>query len=299
MKPTLKLSDRFDSTMVGRDGTFLRLDSAAADEPGSLVYSAQINFLNQALENPQVSALVVSPDLASRVETSEKAFVVSTAPRLDFFRLYRELYLEGWLAPEWEPSIGLDCQIHPEATISKQVQIGDRVVIEAGARIADHCVIGDDVYVGQNAVIGADGLMPVIDENGKALRFPHAGSVEIGDRSVLLAGTCVVKSVFGRPTRIGADCYIGLLTNIGHDVSLGQYCIVGGNCVIAGSAVLEDKVEVWASTSVAQATRIKAGAKVHMGSVVVQNVEAGDSVSGNYAFNHRKHALESLRKSKS
>ncbi len=284
--------------MVGRDGAFERLDSSAANRSGALIYCTQVNFLNLGLANENVSAFLVSPELEERVKSAGKPYVVSSTPRLDFFRLYQQLHVEGWLEPAWEPSMGVDCRIHPDATVSPKVRLGDRVVIEAGARIGDHCVIGDDVYIGQNAVIGADGLMPVIDEEGKALRFPHAGSVHLGDRVVVLAGTCIVKSVFGRPTTVGDDSYIGLLTNIGHDVIIGRRCVVGGNCVLAGAVVLEDGAEVWASTSVAQGTRIKAGAKVHMGSVVVQTVEAGEAVSGNYAYNHRKRTLDHLRKSK-
>ncbi|MCB1230174.1 MAG: hypothetical protein KDN19_07910 [Verrucomicrobiae bacterium] len=298
MKTALRLSERFDPTLVGKDGVFQRLDSSAADQPGALIYAAQVNFLNAGLANENVSAFLVPPDLEERVKAAGKSYVVSPTPRLEFFRLYQQLHVEGWLEPEWEPSMGVDCRIHPDATVSPKVRLGDRVVIEAGARIGDHCVIGDDAYIGQNAVIGADGLMPVIDEEGNALRFSHAGSVLLGDRVVVLAGTCIVKSVFGRPTTIGSDSYVGLLTNIGHDVSIGRRCVVGGNCVLAGASVLEDGAEVWASTSVAQGTRIKAGAKIHMGSVVVQTVEAGEAVSGNYAYNHRKRALDHLRKTK-
>ena len=291
-----RLSDCFDAGSIGRDGNFFLLDQGDATEPGALVYAAQLNFLTAALGNANVAAMIVSPDLAPRVADSEKAFVISETPRLDFFLLYRKLRRDGWLTPAVEPGRGIDCEIHPDATVSDLARIGDRVQIEAGARIADHSVIGDDVYIGQNAVVGADGLMPVIGADGKANRFSHAGHVEIGERCVVLAGSTIVKSVFQNPTTIGPDSYIGLLSNIGHDVITGSHCVIGGNCVIAGGVHLGAHSEIWASSSVAQGCRIGEKATIHMGSVVVQNVADGESVSGNYAYNHRKHATDHLRR---
>lgn len=293
-----RLSDCFDAGSIGRDGEFQLLDQGDASQPGALVYAAQVNYLKVALNNPNVAAILVSTDLVGRLEESEKAFAVFESPRLEFFRLYRQLRRDGWLKPAIEPGRGEDCEIHPDATVSDLARIGDRVQIEAGARIADHTVIGDDAYIGQNAVIGADGLMPVIDEEGKANRFSHAGHVEIGDRCVILAGTTIVKSVFQKPTTIGPDSYIGLLSNIGHDVVTGSRCVIGGNCVIAGGVRIGNGVEIWASSSVTQGCRIGAGATVHMGSVVVQNLAEGESVSGNYAYGHRKHATDHLRRLK-
>ena len=288
----LRLSELLGPDQVVRDGVFFQLDQTAATAPGSLVYCATLKFLRSALENANVAAVLTTAELAARVTSLPVA--VSPAPRLEFFRLYKRLSEAGVLRPRMEFGRGEGCRVHPTAVVSDRSLLGRGVVVEARAFVGDHVRLGDGAYVGQGASIGVDGLMPVWDEAGLAIRFSHAGSVTIGENTVILAGTTVVTSVFQRPTSIGHDSYVGLLANVGHDARVGSRCIIGGNCVIAGAAVVEDGAQVWASSTVSHGITVGRDARVQIGSVVIDDVEAGRSVSGNFARNHRRHAIERL-----
>lgn len=290
----MKLSEVFPAIEVVRDGEFTQFDQASASTPGSLVYCATAKFMAMAMANANVAAIITTAPFAEQVP--QKPLVVTANPRLAYFRAYRDLKLSGRIDYKMDFGRGTGCKIHPTAVVSDRCRLGDDVVVEAFAIVGDHVEIQSGAYIGPGAKIGMDGLMPVWDEQGNLLRFPHAGGVSIGKNTVILAGSAVVTSVFQRPTRISGNCSIGLLTNIGHDVNIGNRCVIGGNCIISGGACLEDDVQVWASSSVAHGCTIGHKATVYMGSVVVRDVPPGENVSGNYAYNHRRHATAHLRK---
>lgn len=291
-KNAYRLSDFFSSPDLVRDGAFTHLDEAEARETGALVFCQNLAFLELANANPNVTAIITTPELAP--EARAPAVATSADPRLAFFRIYGGLAADDAAPEPAGPGVGEACQIHPGAAISNRARIGSGVTIAANAVIESDVEIGDGCYIGANAVIGAEGMMTVWQPDGTPLIVRHAGGVSIGRGAVILAGAVVAKSLYRRYTRIGDYCQIGIMANIGHGVSLGDRCVISGNCVVAGRTVLEDGVWMGVSASVAPGLRIGAGAQIKMGSVVVGDVAAGQVVSGNFALPHKvnmKHHL--------
>lgn len=287
-----RLSDFFSSPDLVREGAFTHLDEAEAQEKGALVFCQNLAFLELANANPNVAAVITTPELAS--EARVPAVATSADPRLAFFRMYGRLAADGEVQEPAVPRIGEACDIHPGAVISSRARIGNRVTIAANAVIESHVEIGDDCYIGSNAVIGAEGMMTIWQPDSIPLVVRHAGGVSIGRNVVILAGAVIAKSLYRRCTRIGDYCQIGIMANIGHGVSLGDRCVISGNCVVAGRTMLEDGVWMGVSASVAPGLVIGAGAQVKMGSVVVGDVAPGQAVSGNFALPHKvnmKHHL--------
>jgi acyl-[acyl carrier protein]--UDP-N-acetylglucosamine O-acyltransferase len=289
-----RLSQFFSEKSIVRDGNFSHLNQANTDAEGSLVYCANLNFLNQAIQNPNVSAIITTPLLAEMA--SSLACVITKTPRLDYYRLYKQLQRQGLLSPVMEFGRGNLCQIHPTAVISPKSFIGDNVVIEANAVIGDYVILGNGSYVGAGAIIGTNGLMPIWDEDGTAITLTHAGSIVIGSNSTILANSVIVRSIFPQPTTVGNNTYIGALTNIGHDAYIGHKCLIAGNCVIAGGSIIEDGVKIWASSSITHGCNLAQDAEVKIGSVVIHDLKAGEVVSGNFAYNHRQHTTNYIRK---
>lgn len=288
-----RLTDFFKPQQVHADCAFSTVDQVAGAEQGSLVYAATVPFVESALENPNVSALIVPESLAGLA--GGKGLVVAEDPRQAFFDVYVVLQSKGHLHPRVEPGIGDAVQIAGSAIISPLAQIGDRVVIEDGVVVGDYCVIQSDSRVGPNAVIGAEGLMP-IEIRGKRSNLPFGGHVEIGEDVTILAGAVVVKSVFRKPTAIGCYSSVGIRSSIGHDTQIGRNVLISANCVLSGGCRVDDDAQIWSSSSIAQGLSIGTGAEVLMGSVVVSDLPAGARVSGNYAVSHRKRIAEIRRK---
>lgn len=294
--PSQKLSDYLQPSEILRDGAFGQMDEVATTQPGSLVFCQNIAYLEIANANPNITAVITTPDLAA--EARAPGVAATSNPRLAFFRLYRRLAESGQMEPSMVFGQGEGCDIHPRAVVSPHTRIGNHVTIAANAVIEDFVEIDDNTYVGPSAVIGAEGLLTVWEEDGAPLVVRHAGGVSIGRGVVILAGAVIAKSLYRAFTRIGDYSQIGILTNIGHGAHIGERCIISGNCVVTGRTEVGDGVWMGVSASVAPGLRIGAGAQIKMGSSVVRDVAPGQVVSGNFAMSHNvnmKHYLELAR----
>lgn len=296
----LLLSEYARRSTIVRDGTFTHLDLSSTAKSQALVYCQTFAFLKVAVENPCVSCIITTPELATetaKLSSRDDLAVATTAdPRLEYFLAYKELFEASLLDPDFEFGIGRDCKIHPTATISIKAQIGDRVHIGPGAVIEDYVKVGDDVFIGPNVVLGADGLLTLRELNGHLLMIKHAGSLEIANSTVILAGAVVAKSLYSTPTRIADNCQIGILSTVGHGAQVGTRSVISGNCVIAGRAVIGADVTVGASVSVAQGVSVGDRAQIKMGSVVIKDVAASGTVSGNFAVAHKTNMQHFLAK---
>jgi len=163
--------------------------------------------------------------------------------------------------------------------------------------VLEGSILGDDTFVAPGAIVGAEGMLTVDDAQAR-LRIPHAGGVDVGRNVVILSQAVIARSLFQRFTTIGDEAQIGIQTTIGHGARIGARCIVRGNSVISGRAVVEDDAVVSLGSCVADARKVGKGAQVMMGSAVVADVEAGAHVSGNFAYDHREHVNDFIRRTR-
>ena len=291
-----RLSDSFSITEILRDSAYAYLDEAGTVHPNSLVFCQNLAFLEIANANPNVVAIITTPELAT--EACAPGVAVSTNPRLAFFRIYRQVAVADMAYSPSAFGQGTGCNIHSSAVVSSRTRIGNHVTIAANAVVEDFVEIGDNTYIGANAVIGAEGMITVWEQDGSPLLIKHAGGVKIGHDVVILAGAVIAKSLYRSYTRIGDYSQIGILANIGHGVGIGKRCVISGNCVVTGRTELGDNVWMGVSASVAPGLKIGAGAQIKMGSIVVRDVPPAQVVSGNFALPHKvnmKHYLELTR----
>jgi len=291
----LKLSDFFSGNAVIRDGTFTHLDEGGTEFSGALVYCQTLEFLRIARSNPNVAAILTTPELAEEVPSTTPC-ATDPLPRSRFFQIYTDLSHAGRLEPPIDSPFGQgeDCRIHPSAVVSEKAVIGDRVIIGPNAVVESHCVIGDGTFVDAGVIVGGEGMMTV-EVDGRRIRVPHAGGVSVGRDVILLGNTVVVKSLFRKFTAIGDEAQIGVLANIGHGAQIGERCIIRGNCVISGRAIVQDRAVIALSSTVVDACTIGEDANVMMGSVVIKPVAAGEAVSGNFAYARRRHVNHYLK----
>ncbi len=294
--PTLHVSDYFERKLIIRDGTFCRLDEAEAIQQGAMAYCQNLYYLQKAITNLNVSAVLTTPELAQDLTTTDKAVVACVDPRFAFFELYNALYGASVNASSPNPSIGRDCRIHSSAHLGSNVTLGDRVELAANVVVENFSIIANDVYIGPNAVIGAEGLITLRHHDGRLLTVKHAGGVQIDEGTQVLAGAVIAKSLFSKPTHIGKNCQVGILANIGHGASVGNNSVISGNTVIAGRTRIGQNVWIGASVSIAQGLSVGHHAQIKMGSVVVGNVDDASIVSGNFALSHKANMKDFLRK---
>lgn len=165
-------------------------------------------------------------------------------------------------------STGADCILHPHVYIGERCVVGDRVVIQPGA------------------VIGSDGFGYAFVE-GRYLRIPQVGIVEIGDDVEIGANACIDRAALGK-TRIGRGTKIDNLVQIAHNVALGEDCALAAQVGVAGSTRIGKLVRLGGQAGLAGHVRVGDGAQVAAQGGVIGDVPPGVIVSGYPARPHRE-----------
>jgi UDP-3-O-[3-hydroxymyristoyl] glucosamine N-acyltransferase len=275
---------------VLRDGEFSDLALASHANERTLVYVADESLIEELTER-RPAAVVMTARLAD-VVPEPIAVARSDDPERAFYELHAKLARAGFY---WSDRAN---RIDPKAKISKaawiaprNVTIGADCVIEPNVTIFERVVLGAGVVVRAGAVIGAEGF----EFKGAAMRqgrpsraesthvgvtpIPHGGSVLIGDRVEIQANSTVDRSVFGEPTRIGADTKLDNLVHVAHNVQIGQRTLIAAGVTISGSTVIGDEVWIGPGAVISSGVTIGDGAAVVIGTTVTRDVAAGTRVA--------------------
>jgi UDP-3-O-[3-hydroxymyristoyl] glucosamine N-acyltransferase len=175
-------------------------------------------------------------------------------------------------------SVGARCHLHAGVTIGRNCRLGDDVELFPGVVVYDGCVLGHRVILHANAVIGADGF-GYRHRDGRNVKIPQFGSVEIGDDVEIGAGTAVDRGTFGA-TVVGAGTKIDNLVQIGHNCRIGRHNLVVSQVGIAGSCSTGDYVVIAGQVGVADHVHIGDGAVVGAKSGLHRDVGSNERVLG-------------------
>ena len=245
----------------GVDGSALIQGAASLAEAGAghVTFFSNPKYLAQ-LRTSQATVVIVPLDFA---EAIAPGCIRCENPTLAFAKILDRL------AP---PPIKFAPGIHPTAVTAANAEIAPSAsiqpyaVIEEGARIGANSVIGAYTYVGHEASVGEDSyLHPRVTvgarcivgnrvilhsgvvlgsdgfgyefQNGRHVKIPQTGIVQIDDDVEIGANTCLDRARFGR-TWVQNGTKIDNLVQIGHNVVIGAHCIVCGQVGISGSVKL-------------------------------------------------------------
>lgn len=286
-----RLSDVVQSPAL--DAEFAQTQFANTDYPNSLCF-AKGKYLAVANENPNITAIVTTPDLASEV-VAGKGLVVADDPEQLFYELHTQLTKHHAMRPALTPGIAKSAHIHPTAVIDAYCQIGANVEVGPGAVIAAGSLLEDGVVVGPNAVVGADGhFFKRFGDN--LVPVAHAGGVWLKAGSHVLAAAVVSKSLHTDFTIIGSQSVVSVKSHVGHGCVIGDRTIIAGATQISGYTQIGD--DGWIGPGVTVGNLLKIGNKVSIeaGSVLVESLPDGARVSGNYAVSHSINMMEYARK---
>ena len=290
---------------VLRDGEFasLGLCTAKAGLP-LLTFCGNAKFLRMALKNPDISCLMIPPELAEQALAAAPEQGICTVPnlRIDFFELHNRL-----CGPEWSARyVGTDnatvidptAQVDPRAIIdSKNVSIGPNTIIEPGVTIYGKTIIGANCVIRSGTVLGGSGLEFMRMGKEGMLGVEHRGKLIIGNRVEIQYNCNVSRSLFPwHETNIQKDTKIESLVHIAHGVHIGERVLIAASACICGSAAIGDDVWVGPNATISSEVSIGNGARVTLGSVVAANVPDNSTVTGNFAVLHELFMMDQLRK---
>lgn len=158
-------------------------------------------------------------------------------------------------------------QIHPKATLGKNVHIGPGAIIH-------ECVdLADGVYIWDNSVIG------------RAPQRPGSEPIRDGRRTSI-----------GRDSVIGTNCtiYAGTFIHnnvlIGDGVRIRENCKIWAGCIIGSNCTFQNEVTMYAESRVIDLSHITAGVVIGAGAFVSTGVLTmnDDSFAGNNATGEKR-----------
>jgi UDP-3-O-[3-hydroxymyristoyl] glucosamine N-acyltransferase len=173
---------------------------------------------------------------------------------------------------------GARCVLHPGAVVGRNCRLGDDVVLHPHAVLYDGTVLGHRVIIHANAVLGADGFGYRF-QDGKHVKVPQLGSVEIGDDVEVGACATIDRGTF-QPTRVGAGTKIDNLVMIGHNCQIGRHNLLVSQVGIAGSCITGDHVVMAGQVGIADHVHIGDRAVIGARSGLFRDVPAGERMLG-------------------
>lgn len=287
----MRLSDVSGNLQVVNDDEFATLGRIDAVRHGTLVFADRAAYLENALLNDSVSCILTTEKLALIYDCSAKGLALTDSPRDVFFRLHQHFVRDKIYNCGIEPYRGVNVSIAAGAVVSGAAHIGDNVIIGENVVVRPNVIIGEGSRVDVGCVLGCDGLLYLPGPPPEHLA--HGGGVQIGKNVTLLARSVVVSSVHDSFfTTIGNNAIIGLGCNIGHEAVVGENCVFSSNCLVARGAKILDGAWLGAGSIIREYVTIGEGASVKLGSVVIDDVAANESVSGPFARDHHLNLLE-------
>jgi UDP-3-O-[3-hydroxymyristoyl] glucosamine N-acyltransferase len=178
--------------------------------------------------------------------------------------------------------VGARCTLYPGAVVGRNCRLGDDVVLYPNAVLYDETILGDRVIVHANAVLGADGFGYRL-QNGRHVKVPQLGHVEIGDDVEIGANTTIDRGTF-LPTRVGAGTKIDNLVMIAHNCQIGPHNLFASQAGIAGSSSTGAYVVLGGQAGVADHVHIGEGAMIAADTGVHCDIPAGACMLGSPAM---------------
>lgn len=183
--------------------------------------------------------------------------------------------------------------------ISEKAQIGENVKIGHGCVIEDDVIIGDNTAIHHNVVIrsntkigynctiysgtviGERGFNPYTLEDGTREMLVHYGGVTIKDNVHIGENCCIVRGSLD-DTVIESGVKFNTMVHVAHNVHIEENTAITMPTHFSGSVHIGKNCHIAATTIRNQCT-IGDRAVLGLGSVVIKDVAAGETVVGNPA----------------
>ena len=289
--PSLKLSEVAPaiSAKVLRDGAFSNLGFSIHKSPNLLTWLENKKYLAGISQNPCISCVVASPDLAEAIPNN-LGVLLHERPRDAFYLLHNHLARSTSFYGK-----PVETQIHPTASISpgsniahQSVIIEKNVIIEPGVTILAGTYIGAESIIRAGVVLGSQGLQ-FTRIGGRWVAVEHVGGVKIGEDVEIQSNSNVCRAIFRGDTVIGDNTKLDALVHVGHNVNRGKRGMICAGVIIGGSTIIGDDVYIGLSATILNCIEIGNGARITMGAVAVNSLADKAHVTGNWAVPHDKH----------
>lgn len=145
-------------------------------------------------------------------------------------------------------TVGNGAVICANVFIGKDSSIGDKSMIFANVTIQSQVKIGKRATIHSGTVIGTDGF-GYLQKNGKHIKIPQVGGVEIGDdveigANVTIDRAALDKTVIGNGVKIDNHSHVAHNVTIGNDSMLVAYAKIAGGAKIGKNVMIAEDVGI-------------------------------------------------------
>ena len=278
-----------------RDGNFSILEQCTLVRgPGALTYIENEKYL-YTLGNKDISCVICRPEMVHQIPQHISGVVVSPNPKLVFF-LIQDFRRES--RDKIPTHIDPTAQISPLAYIAPHnVIISKNVEIQPYAVIHENTEIQDNVLICSGTVIGGQSFTAVTDDNGGKFLVKDSGRVRI-EFGVEICSNCHIAcgTLENDTTIIGEYSKLDAMVHVGHGTIIGKRNLIPAAATISGNCIIGDDTWIGVNATISNRISIGDSSRVTLGSVVTKNVPKGQTVTGNFAIEHKKF-LRNLKKS--
>ena len=257
----------------------------SSTSPNTLSYISEIEYLEVAENNVNISAVLWDSSLGSPPTNSRLEFFEVSNGKLSFLRL------QNSLLRLYSPN-----QIAKSASISRTAVIANEGVrIEEGVVIEDFVIVNQVTHIGSNSVIragsilGSQALFLSQDLDGTLVEMNHLGGVFVGEK-VTIGNNCVIdRAIFSSENTIIEDNNkVGSLTNISHGVKIGASNRISAGVNICGYTQIGHDSWIGPNVTISHMLRIGSRVFFSLGSIVLQDIQDDWKVVGPKIFKDRK-----------
>ena len=308
-----ELAEQTGGRVIGDPGIAIDRIAAVDDAgPEALTFAVDERYLRTALES-RAGAVLTDEALLAGDATFAKPVLAVPSARVALAALLAALepprpqgpFVHPTAAVDASAQVGAGVWIGPHVAVGARARIGDRSVLQAGvvvgadavvgaeclfhprAYLADRCTAGDRVVLQAGAVIGSDGFgWAFLD--GRLVKIPQVGIVELADDVEIGANTCVDRAQTG-VTSIGTGTKIDNLCQIGHNARIGRHTAIAALAGMAGTTTIGDYCRIAGSALFPGHTTIGDRVTIGGASHVWGDVADDAFVTGQPAQNHRDH----------
>ena len=268
------------------DCLFSSLGFADTLNPNSLTFSLNQVFLERAVKNPNITAVLTTVELANTLKCLKKV-IICKEPQFVFFKFH------NLVSPDMVNMF--PSQVHESALVARTAIIeSDNVIIGPNVIIEDFCVIKSNTKIGMRTriqsgtVIGGTAIYIAKDFAGNRFLAEHFGGVEIGNDVDIGCNSVVDKGIFPKDrTYIASNNFIGPVSNISHGVQIQEGNTMAGGVNICGYTKIGK--DNWIGPGAIVSHRLEVGSRNHiaLGSTLLKSIQDDTKVIANKVFSDR------------
>jgi len=241
------LADKVKGELVGDPD--LVISSIATIQNAS---SGCISFLanpkyKKFLKESSASAIIVSPELSSRLETPG---IIAEDPYAAYaiissmFTRHRNPYSDKSISyfVHETAEVHDSVIIGPNVYIGPECKIGRNSIVHANSSLVMNVEIGQNTIIHFNSILGSDGF-GYAPQNDGYIKIEQLGKLIIGDNVEVGAGCTIDRGAIDN-TEIHNGVKLDNQVHIAHNVILGENSAIAASCAIAGSTTIGKNLQM-------------------------------------------------------